>query len=209
MGDYSKLIDGRIFMGVAILFRKRQDKVPFIHFLNKIAQLQGEQFVLCSAYFAEQSNISQVIDDFSNALKSGNNQELYFIGGMFQDRKDSEGSNNKSRFLSLFRAFRSKGILVKAARFSHESGHAKMAFKVRDGKPIAAIIGSSNFTKSATTVSATYWNHECEILIWNETLTDTTIMQDHGYNGIEVMELNLKSSQEDVILNEFYDSCYC
>jgi hypothetical protein len=44
--------------------------------------------------------------------------------------------------------------------------HAKIAIKLKDGSPKAAIIGSSNLTRPAYSEGYSAFNNECDVVLW-------------------------------------------
>lgn len=60
------------------------------------------------------------------------------------------------------------GMTVTAKVAPQKNWHAKIAIKLNQGKPIAALIGSSNLTAPAFAEppQTSRWNFECDVLIW-------------------------------------------
>jgi len=64
------------------------------------------------------------------------------------------------------------GVGVSVFGSAGATWHAKIALRVIDDQPIAAIIGSSNITRppycERPYLRASTWNYECDVLIWTD-----------------------------------------
>jgi hypothetical protein len=58
------------------------------------------------------------------------------------------------------------GLRVKPFIAPRRNWHAKIAIRLCNGKPIAALIGSSNLTGPAYRLNWHKWNFESDVLIW-------------------------------------------
>jgi hypothetical protein len=79
---------------------------------------------------------------------------------------------------------------VKYKQFiANDLWHAKLAIRYSDGKPIAALVGSSNMTKTTFPKTARYdpqfWNIESDVLIWSDVTLDALFLEPYDEeNGI-------------------------
>jgi len=152
-------------MPVKIVFRKRKNFSPFRRILNLLLTAPiGDSVVLCSGYVWQPSNPSHynILDDeLRRAIMSGCNRgKVITVAGKF----------NPEYYRTFYKNFindlKSRGIKVKAYYARQKNWHAKVALRLNNGRPVAAIIGSSNLTRPAYGENWRNWNYEADVLIW-------------------------------------------
>lgn len=152
-------------MPLSITLRRGSDISPFRRqLLRLIDSPRGDAVVLCTGYVTEgekQHYYSVLNDKLLQALKTGASSGLEVYGGML---KPDWSADNFSRFVErLIEA----GLPVQAFVSETKRWHAKIALRLEENRPIAAIIGSSNLTGAAYAENQPFdWNYECDVTIW-------------------------------------------
>ncbi len=153
---------------------------------------------LCSGFFAD-----FVLDDerLREAIKQGcQSGYLVMIGGMFEDRNaPGTKTDNYKYFIQFAQRLRSDGVDVRAYESTHPNWHSKLAVRLSDSRPLAAIVGSSNLTLPALREGGEKWNLESDVTIWLPELNSHFESRDSELDAREFALLNLDERDE---LNE-------
>lgn len=127
------------------------------------------RLLLCSGYISE-GNYSTLMHpphtSFIDAIHkgcSGEGSEVVTIAGRFFG---PWGSRPAMMYEQFVRRLRSHGIKVTPHAAPRRNWHARVAMKLKDETPIAAIIGSSNLTQPAFREDYSGYNHECDVVLW-------------------------------------------
>ena len=169
-------------MGVVITLRKNKGtsyyKEMIIGLLDA-CHTEGNKVLLCSGYY-QQSDYSAcgygVItgDKKSTGIiipeKDHNGLTLedcikYSYDWVLAGIKGDDKYLNYENFIQVLRH---SGRTVKAYKSKSKNWHAKVFMILKDDKPIVCIIGSSNMTGPAFGTEYTRFNHETDVLIWDE-----------------------------------------
>jgi hypothetical protein len=186
-------------MPLALTLRRRKEVSPFLRQLCRVATAPGgDCLFLCSGFFAD-----FVLDDerLREAIKQGcQSGYVVMIGGMFEDRKTpGTKTDNYKYFTQFVQRLRSDGVDVRAYESTHPHWHGKLAIRLSDSTPLAAIVGSSNLTLPALRESGENWNLESDVTIWLPELNGHFESRDSELDAREFALLNLDERDE---LNE-------
>lgn len=172
-------------MGLAIFLRKRQAINKFRELLiSSIDTGLGDEAIICSGFFQEhfKGGIYQVSNEgnLDNVLLR-NKINLTTVGV------------HNNNWLTPYRNFRDNlrniGLNVNAKTSRGFHWHAKIYVLISKGRPIFAIIGSSNMTRNAFGISAPF-NFESDVVLWLDEFNEfNTIL------NVAVSELNQFSSE--------------
>ncbi|MCS6880723.1 MAG: phospholipase D-like domain-containing protein [Oscillochloridaceae bacterium] len=123
----------------------------------------ADDLVLCSGYIWEPAAgyKYKILDDklLDVLLRGCKGKRIITIAG----KLDKQWLDHYKNFV---RRLRQKDLYVKPYLAPKRNWHAKIAIRLKQGKPIAAIIGSSNLTGPAYSENGYSWNFECDVLIW-------------------------------------------
>jgi hypothetical protein len=150
---------------VRVTLRTAKDFSPFREMLHRLIRLpEGDDLVLCSGYIWEPPSTSKdykILDDeLLDALQSGcDGKEITTIAGKLDEQW-------LSHYKNFVRRLRQAGIQVKPYFAPKRNWHAKIAIRLKQGEPIATIIGSSNLTGPAYGENRYTWNFESDVVIW-------------------------------------------
>ena len=185
--------------------------------LHRLIQLpDGDGLVLCSGYIWEPhfaSNKYKILDDeLLDAIQTGcKGKEIITIAG----KLDEQWLDYYKNFV---RRIRQAGLYVIPYFAPKRNWHAKIAIRLKQGEPVAAIIGSSNLTGPAYGENRYSWNFESDVLIWKDSpelnssfrapfQTDTSFGDMHLIFDPEIHQLNeqeqLNRIFRDTMDNEF------
>ncbi|BCC56114.1 hypothetical protein FO499_21235 [Bacillus anthracis] len=190
-------------MKIAVLLRKTETSSLFRKALLKISAIKGEELYLCSGTLTQITNDPMFLKYVSHGFKGIKGSKIITLGmRSMGDCKHGvtfgsclatrSGYCNACKYLQFVTDLRTHGsasgiFTVNAYREVQDKWHAKVAIKVKDGEPIAAIIGSSNLTIPAYGEKCScasgkshcpihYWSKknnrfpfECDVLFWDET----------------------------------------
>ncbi|GAK41528.1 hypothetical protein TCA2_4019 [Paenibacillus sp. TCA20] len=190
-------------MKIAVLLRKTETNSLFRKALLKISAIQGEELYLCSGTLTQITNDPMFLKYVSHGFKGIKGSKIITLGmrsmgdckhgvtfgSCLAIRSGYCNACKYQRFVNDLRAHGSTAgaYTVDAYREVQDKWHAKVALKVKNGEPIAAIIGSSNLTIPAygekcsctgvkTHCSIHSWSKankhfpfECDVLFWDET----------------------------------------
>jgi hypothetical protein len=115
-----------------------------------------------------QNNILLILQ---NAITNGLN-EIITIAGKF-DRRGRYWSW-EAKYHEFVRKLRQLPN-VNIHPITEKNWHAKVSIRINKGKPIAAIIGSSNLTTNAYGLFNRF-NHECDVVLWENKRRYNNIM---------------------------------
>ncbi len=150
-------------MPIRVTLRTSQDFSPFRELLHRVIALPNcDKLILCSGYIWEPSGQGYTVlnDELLDKLKSGcAGQEIIIVAG----KLDGFWPEHYQNFV---RRLRQSGLQVKAYVAPRRNWHAKIAIRIRNQQPIAALIGSSNLTGPAYGENRYRWNFESDVLIW-------------------------------------------
>lgn len=150
----------------------------------------GNQALLCSGFFQEffQTSSYQASSEnkFSDILLN-NNIELTTVG------------IHNYVWLPSYKNFRdslvNKGVNILAKYSSKFHWHAKIFILKKDSAPIFGIIGSSNLTRNAFSVSSPF-NYEADVVLWSENNSPINNMMSR-YNSL------LNEFPEEIIIADY------
>ena len=160
-------------MGIAIFLRKNHSTNRFRDILiNSLNSGIGDKALICSGFFQENfrnSNYqSSQEPNFINALVS-NNIELITIG------------IHNNYWLNSYKNFRdnlqSSGVNITAKYKKGLKWHAKIYILFSKNIPILGIIGSSNITRNAFSVSKPF-NYESDVILWSKSKLVNNFMEE-------------------------------
>ena len=148
-------------MGLAIFFRKRLAVNKFRELLIKsLDSGLGNEAIICSGFFQEcfgKSKYQVSLEyDFQTVLL-GNNIKLKTIG------------IHNNFWIASYKNFRdnlkSNGVNINAKLSKNLRWHAKVYILLKDKLPIFAIVGSSNMTRNAFSITSPF-NFETDVVLW-------------------------------------------
>jgi len=176
-------------MPIKIALRKDSKQSPFRRMLNMLLRSPiADSSILCSGYISSPNKDGYYIldDGLRKSIEVGcKNGKLTMILGMhFQDFKD--------KYRYFIKNLQSNNINVDAYYASGKNWHAKVAIRIRQGQPIAALIGSSNLTPPAYKLGGK-WNYEADVLIWKKSRELTNFFRED--------EMNLPFGRLELILD--------
>ena len=156
-------------MGILITLRNNNTRSYFRELLLKLINLPDtNKLVLSSGYIQEicYRNSYSILDDdlllnIQNGLVSNSNYRFVTIAGMFKNPRWQIQYNNFIHKLQI------NNINVTSINIRRKNWHAKIAVKLRNNIPVAAIIGSSNLTKNAYGINFPNFNYECDVTMWS------------------------------------------
>ncbi len=149
-------------MGLSITLRTTKDTSHFRRNLLNLIRTPGtEKLLLCSGYVSEGSSYSVLNDELLHAIQS-HCSKVITVAGMFGF------FNWKPRYLDFVRKLKTSGINVDSYSIKRGNWHAKVAMKLNHERPIACIVGSSNLTSSAYREKKGRFNHEADVLMWED-----------------------------------------
>lgn len=158
----------------------------------------GDEAIICSAYIWEPMNGNYRIlsDGLQAAIQAGCPKGVTTVAGKLSGGHYSSFYNN---FVNRLGAV----IPVKAYKAPLNNWHSKVAIRLDNGRPVAAIIGSSNLTGPAyglnmpATPYTPGWNYETDVLIWEGTSNVGALTgEDPGHEGLGYISAILDPSVE-------------
>ncbi|AZC26285.1 hypothetical protein C4K39_4638 [Pseudomonas sessilinigenes] len=162
-------------MGFNILLRNSKRLSYFKRYLLRMLKFEAvNEVVLCSGYFQEDLwGYSVLDDDVLQALKSKADNEKFkinFIAGKFKVDKKTQQVDSEDVWFPSYKNFlkrlNAEGVGFEAYIAKDKNWHAKVALFLINGVPIAGIVGSSNMTRPAVSETDTFFNFECDVVIW-------------------------------------------
>lgn len=195
-----------IILKIGVLLRQTDTNSLFRKALLKISAIEGEELYLCSGTLTQITKDPIFLNHVSKGFKgmtdpkiitlgmrAGKGECLHGvpIGSCLRTRTGYCNACKYQLFVNDLRAHGSSPAsaslyTVEAFREIQDKWHAKIAIKVKDGEPIAAIVGSSNLTipayaekcscsSSASSCSLHSWSKatrtfpfECDVLFWDD-----------------------------------------
>ncbi|MDD2944132.1 MAG: hypothetical protein PHC51_14340 [bacterium] len=166
-------------MPIKITLRKSKDISPFRRLLNMLfSSPVGQSAILCSGYIWQPNTGKyNILDDgLRNAIASGcSGGSLTTVAGKFYP------SYYENYYRNFVRDLRANGIKVNAYYAPKKNWHAKVAIKLNNNIPIAALVGSSNLTGHAYGENRN-WNFEADVLIWSRNTAGSGYFRDDDIN---------------------------
>lgn len=150
-------------MPVRLTLRSNKSFSPFREMLKWLIEAPGgDSVLLCSGYIWEPLSGYKVLDDdlltcLTNGCSSGH---IVTVAG----KLDNEMW--KDFYRNFVQRLRFSGLKLDSYVAPKHNWHAKIAMRLSNNKPIAAIIGSSNLTGPAYRRNWQNWNFEGDVLIW-------------------------------------------
>lgn len=136
----------------------------------------GDKILICSGFFQKRANYSAELEDnFIDRFKL-TKKSIITIGihnGTW--KKDYE------RFVN---EFKNKGISITSYIYSGYRWHSKIYLLLENNIPIFGIIGSSNITRNAFSLSAPF-NIESDVILWEENKKISNIINEK-FNNIDI-----------------------
>jgi len=169
----------------------------------------GDSAVICSGYIWEPTAGYAVLSDgLLPAIQAAcSSNILTTIAGKFYP---AYYRNYYANFISRIQA---KGISVKAHYAPQKNWHAKIAIRTYRGRPVAALVGSSNLTGPAYGINRKRWNYEADVLIWTSAdgldgyFRDDNLRQSLG--KLELMlDREVQQPSEEEQLKAIYDDVF-
>lgn len=162
-------------MGVIIIFRNSPDKNLFREYLHALISLRGEKLIISSGFIAEGPSFSlvdqrNILPYLINATSRGLSK-IIVIAGKFNTPFGRIYRQKFDNFADNLRFHFGRRVI----KIPQKRWHAKVSIRISNGKPIAAIVGSSNLTTTAYGLTTGQnWNKECDIVMWNNKYTEAT-----------------------------------
>jgi hypothetical protein len=170
-----------------IIWRKIGTINQFRVALHQLIEAKGDELILSSGYVSHGSQFS--VYDQSNILPSmkvaiaNGLKNVTIRAGKFRRFSQSTPTslnalhhniNGNSSYQERYEEFlynlipflKSNLTSININAYIHNNWHAKVAVRADQGRPFAAIIGSSNLTSTAYGVYPNNYNWECDVLIW-------------------------------------------
>jgi len=201
-------------VGIAIILRKDAQKSYFRDSLLHLIQMPGtNRLLLCSGYISE-GKYSILNDRLIDAMRrgcSGKGSEVVLIGGRFYGTQAYSWIRRFDRFIQGMQA---GGIRVSPFISPKGKWHAKIAMKLKNNIPMAAIIGSSNLTGPAYREGYSGFSHECDVVIWREDaslnryFSEWILRERNSQNPFSPIEANLNRDSSQPMEGERMDALY-
>lgn len=161
-------------MPVRITLRNTVDFSPYRELMRRLIECPlGKDLVLCSGYIQTIGKYNILHDGLLESIKKGCTAgKVTTIAGKFEEETQSKTNTTgqENYWLNSYKAFikvlNREKINVEPYIAPERNWHAKIAIKVFDGCPVAALIGSSNLTRPAYSSNNDKWNFEGDVLIW-------------------------------------------
>lgn len=147
-------------MGISISLREDKYVSYFRENLLRLIETpRSDGLIICSGYISIGSRYS-ILDDLLLDAIVKNCKNVITVGAMFFN------PDAKKRYYHFVSTLSMSGVNIHPFIAKNNKWHAKIAMKIREDKPVAALIGSSNLTAPAYRENYTAFNHECDVLIW-------------------------------------------
>lgn len=197
-------------MPIKVVLRKDGAISPFRRLLHMmLLSPLGDSVVLCSGYIWEPDTGYAVLSDgllpvLQSACASGT---LTTVAGKFYP------DYYRGYYANFVNRIRATGIAVDARYAPKKNWHAKIAIKTDRGRPVAALIGSSNLTGPAYGESRYRWNYEADVLIWlgsasmNGYFRDDALEQEFGKFELTLAP-DVRQPSEEVQLKAIYGDVF-
>lgn len=151
-------------MPINIMLRTSGSTSPFRnHLLQLCSMPHGDELILCSGFFQEVRGGYRILSDqlLAAIQQSGQISKVELYGCM-------NSWSWPARYAAFRRRLTRAQFQVRAFQARNHQWHAKIAMRLVNGKPIAAIIGSSNLTRPPFGIAPMpSWNYECDVTIWD------------------------------------------
>lgn len=166
---------------IAIFFRKTAKPNIFREIILNSLSSDFDEYCICSAFFQEPYKYSSgrasgkfsTSQDMLNSLSLKNNKHIK-IYGLYSSNPFSSNKPWEKQFRLFCQnlnslSLKASNLKCSFYKFKNKS-HAKIFFAKEKDKIQLAIIGSSNVSAGAFAdrTSKQRWNHECDVIFWNE-----------------------------------------
>lgn len=150
-------------MPLAITLRTRGEVSPFRRQVLRLVRTpQTDVLFLCSGFFS-----TFILDDELVEAIKNNCTRVVVIGGYLRDKNGNLDPEKQQKFDKFVQELRTRDIDAVQYQAEHLGWHSKIALRMRQNIPVAAIIGSSNLTgPSVSEVTNDWWNYESDVTIW-------------------------------------------
>ena len=165
-------------MPVRVTLRTGKAFSPYRILLKRLIEMpDGDSLILCSGYIQETDpknprsyNIlsDELLASISKGCAKGS---ITTIAGKVENRQWLEFYKN------FIYGLQHAGVRVKPYLARRKNWHAKIAIRLKQNKPIAALIGSSNLTGPAYGINRPNWNFEGDVLIWSDATYNSNFKQ--------------------------------
>jgi hypothetical protein len=176
-------------MPLQITLRRNAGSSPFRRQLLRLCSLPGAgELFISSGYIYEPDDGYGILrDGLADAIKSGiGNHQLTTIAGKLTQIGRMDWPEYYRNFVARLR---SNGVNVRAFAAPRRNWHAKIAVMLDlQGKPVAAIVGSSNLTGPAFGEGRGSWNYESDVTIWVPTPAVDQHFRDPSGQGADPYE---------------------
>jgi len=221
-------------MGMAILFRDFTNVNLFYQAMIELAKAPGDEMIISSGYFKPDVIDNEFKSSLTKGFRDPKNAKITVIGGAWKDHNISANNCSQKKnvkfdeycwecgfedfWRKLERAI--KPIKLEYTNIPFELGekwHGKITLKLKKDSNnlgvIGAIIGSSNMTPSAFYPDAKYWNSECDIFLWDDTVFTPSIIKKYtkpNKQGLKIglplaIEVNPLHFEAQDLLNNLYE----
>jgi phosphatidylserine/phosphatidylglycerophosphate/cardiolipin synthase-like enzyme len=179
-------------MPLTLTLRRSNDYSPFRDQLLRVVRAPGNSVFLFSGFV----DAGVFGEELIGALKeSCSNGKLVLLAGMLTE---TNSMNWRELYAQAIAKLKEAGIDVSAYEVPRQNWHAKIALRMNDSQPVAAVIGSSNLTHPALSTNRERWNYECDVTMWHDTaLTSHFRSGGRARNGLEYAELALDPEVKD------------
>jgi hypothetical protein len=150
-------------MPVRLTLRSNKDFSPFREMLKWLIEAPvGDSMLLCSGYIWEPRWGYRVLDDeLLVSIKKGcTSGKIVTVAGKLENEMWRDFYGN------FVHRLRSSGVSLESYVAPEHNWHAKIAMRLKEDVPVAAIVGSSNLTGPAYRLDPENWNFEGDVLIW-------------------------------------------
>jgi len=164
-------------MPIRITLRSTVEFSPYRELLSRLIESPaGDSVLLCSGYIQTLGRYNILRDGLLGSIKKGCGAgKVITVAGSFEDENRSKYAPNREpnpywldSYKNFIRNLRGAKVSVEPYIAPERNWHAKIAIRLRDDEPVAALIGSSNLTRPAYSLNADKWNFEGDVMIWSD-----------------------------------------
>jgi hypothetical protein len=175
--------------------------------------LPGKRLIISSGFISEGKRFSLLDSDnllplIKLARDNSGLKEIITIAGKFNMQSKKSTWKWRDKYQEFVGKLK-KIPKIKVKDITEENWHAKVSLKITGGRPIAAIIGSSNLTTAAYG-KYKYFNKECDVVIWYDAKNGSdfgirSLMEKWGdFNHIYFEKIE-KGPKEEERLKDIYN----
>ncbi len=182
-----------MYVPIVILLRTGNSSL-FRGAITLLAKVPGEKLFLSSGYLNHNiASSPRLIEAIGDGFHGFANSQIITVGGMFEGNP-----HNQERYNKFVYSLRQANFSVRQYFSASGKWHAKVAVKLRDGRPVAAVIGSSNLTKAAFCDGGKERNQECDVLIYEQDVISVDSL-DAVLRGNYVLSQPINVDEEDLL----------